>query len=278
MTAVTGEAPIRHRDELRDAHPSQVRAAIRSKRWTGPTVGMARGYIQANLAIVPQRHAFDFLRFCLRNPKPCPLVEVLEPGDPVPHLCAPGGDVRTDLSRYRVFRDGVLAEEVGDLRALWRPDHVAFLLGCSLSFDQAMLDGGIDLRHLQSGEGRIAVYESGIACRPAGIFKGNMIVSMRPIPKSLLVRAIEITAQYPIAHGSPVHVGPGEEIGIPDMNRIHSGRVNAVGPDEVPVFWGCGVTPQAVAVASGVPEMITHATGHLFVTDWRISAHRTGLG
>ena len=274
----TDDAAITHRDALRDAQPLQVRSAIREGRWDGPTVGMARGYIQANLAIVPERHAFDFLRFCLRNPKPCPLVEVLEPGDPVPHQSAPGGDVRTDLSLYRVFRDGRLAEEVRDLRTLWRKDHVAFLMGCSLSFDQAMLDGGIDLRHLQSGTGRIAVYESGIACRPAGMFSGNMIVSMRPIPRPLLVRAIEITAQYPIAHGSPVHVGDGAQIGIADMQNIHSGRVNPVGPDEVPVFWGCGVTPQSIAVASGVPEMITHATGHLFVTDLRISAHRTGLG
>lgn len=268
---------IEHRDQLRDALPAQVRTAIREGRWDGPTVGMARGYIQANLAIVPERHAFDFLRFCLRNPKPCPLVEVLEPGDPVPRQSAPEGDVRTDLSRYRVFRDGVLAEEVRDLRRLWRSDHVTFLMGCSLSFDQAMIDGGIDLRHLRSGSGRIAVYESGIACRPAGMFSGHMIVSMRPIPKPLLVRAIEITSQYPIAHGAPVHVGDGREIGIADMQKIHSGQVNPVGPDEVPVFWGCGVTPQAIAGASGVPEMITHATGHLFLTDLRISAHRSGL-
>lgn len=270
-------AQIQDRDELRDAHPKQVREAIREGRWDGPTVGMARGYIQANVAIVPERHAFDFLRFCLRNPKPCPLVEVLEPGDPVPRQSAPGGDLRTDVSRYRVFRDGKLAEEVRDLRTLWRKDHVGFLMGCSVSFDQAMLDGGIDLRHLQSGTGRIAVYESGIACQPAGIFRGNMIVSMRPIPRTLLVRAIEITSQYPIAHGSPVHVGDGAEIGVADMAKIHSGKFNEVGPDEVPVWWGCGVTPQAIAAASGVPEMITHATGHLFATDLRVSAHRTGL-
>jgi uncharacterized protein YcsI (UPF0317 family) len=276
MTQAPGA--IGHRDELRDAVPHAVRGAIRDGRWEGPTVGMARGFIQANMAIVPERYAFDFLRFCLRNPKPCPLVEVLDPGDPVPHQSAPDGDVRTDLSRYRVFRDGRLVEEVPHLRMLWRKDHVAFLMGCSLSFDQAMLDGGIDLRHLQSGQGRIAVYESGIACRPAGMFHGPMIVSMRPIPRRLLVRAIEITSQYPIAHGAPVHVGDGADIGIADMADIHSGKFNPVGADEVPVFWGCGVTPQAIAAASGVPEMITHATGHLFVTDLRISAHRTGLG
>ena len=269
---------IQHRDQLRDAAPDAVRSAIREGRWEGPTVGMARGFIQANLAIVPERHAFDFLLFCLRNPKPCPIIEVLNPGDPVPHQSAPAGDVRTDLSRYRVFRDGKLVAEVPNLREIWRKDHVTFLMGCSVSFDQAMLDGGINLRHLQTGEGRISVYESGIACKPAGIFHGNMIVSMRPIPRSLLMKAIEITSQYPIAHGSPIHVGDGSEIGIQDMSKIHSGKVNTVGPDEVPVFWGCGVTPQAIAAASGVSEMITHVTGHLFATDLRISAHKTGLG
>src|SRR5690606_35274104 len=145
-------------------------------------------------------------------------------------------------------------------------------MGCSLSFDQAMLEGGIDLRHLQTNGGRIAVYESGIACNPAGVFHGNMVVSMRPIPKALLVRAIEITAQYPIAHGSPVHVGDGAEIGISDMTNIHSGKINELGPDDVPVFWACGVTPQSIAAASGIPEMITHATGHMFLTDLRVSA------
>jgi len=274
---MTTKPMIEQRDQLRDATPHDVRAAIREGRWTGPTVGMARGYIQSNMAIVPERYAFDFLRFCLRNPKPCPLVEVLDPGDPVPHQSAPDGDVRTDLSRYRVFRDGKLAEEVDNLRSLWRKDHVTFLMGCSLSFDQAMLEGGIDLRHLQTNGGRIAVYESGIACNPAGVFHGNMVVSMRPIPKALLVRAIEITAQYPIAHGSPVHVGDGAEIGISDMTNIHSGKINELGPDDVPVFWACGVTPQSIAAASGIPEMITHATGHMFLTDLRVSAHRTGL-
>lgn len=269
---------IADRTQLRDATPAEVRSAIREARWTGVTHGMARGHIQANLAIVPHRHAFDFLQFCLRNPKPCPLIEVLDPGDPRPQQAAAGGDIRTDLSKYRVFRNGELVGEVPNLRELWRDDHVGFLMGCSLSFDQAMLDAGIPLRHLNDAGGRIAVYESNIACRPAGVFSGNMIVSMRPIPREHLVRTIETTAMYPIAHGAPVHVGAPEAIGIDDLGKVHSGRANAVGPDEVPVFWGCGVTPQAIALASGIPEMITHATGHLFMTDLRIASHRSGYG
>lgn len=262
-------APAVHpsRSDLATAHPSQVRQAVREGRWTGVTHGMARGHIHANLAIVPLRHAFDFLRFCLANPKPCPLIEVLDAGDPVPKRCAAGADIRTDLSKYRVFRDGVLVEEVRDLRAHWRDDHVGFLMGCSLSFDQAMLDAGIPLRHLKDDSGRISVYRSNIPCTRAGIFEGNMIVSMRPIESRLLMRTIETTARYPIAHGSPVHVGDPSQIGIDDLSQVYAGRYTPVGEGEVPVFWACGVTPQSIAMASGVSEMITHSSGHMFMTD-----------
>lgn len=255
------------RSDLALATPAQVRQAVRSRRWTGATVGMARGHIQANLAILPQRHAFDFLRFCLLNPKPCPLIEVLDAGDPRPRSCAADADLRTDLSRYRVFRNGELVEEVPDLLGLWRDDHVAFLMGCSLSFDQAMLDAGIPLRHLDADTGRIPVYHSSIACTPAGMLRGNMMVSMRPIPRRLLVATIETTGRHPIAHGSPVHVGDPADIGIADLGHTYSNPPVPVRDDEIPVFWGCGVTPQSVAMASGIPEMITHATGHMFLTD-----------
>jgi uncharacterized protein YcsI (UPF0317 family) len=260
-------APAESRDFLADAHPSEVRAAIRSRRWTGVTHGMSRGYLHANLAIVPERHAFDFLRFCLRNPKPCPLVEVLDAGDPVPRRCAQGADIRTDLSKYRVYRDGRFAAEVDSLLPLWRDDHVAFLLGCSLSFDLAMLDAGIRLRHLEEPDGRISVYTSSIPCTPAGVFSGPMVVSMRPIPRRHLVATIETTARHPIAHGSPVHVGEPADIGIRDLTRVDWGRYNPVHEDEVPVFWACGVTPQAVAMACGIPELIAHSAGHMFITD-----------
>jgi uncharacterized protein YcsI (UPF0317 family) len=260
------------RGDLARAKPVEVRQAVRSKRWTGATVGMARGHIQANLAILPHRYALDFLRFCLLNPKPCPLIEVLDAGDPRPRFCAAGADVRTDLSKYRIFRDGKVVEEVPDLLRHWRDDHVTFLLGCSLSFDQAMLDAGIPLHHLDGDSGRIPVYHSSIACKPAGMLRGNMMVSMRPIPRRLLMATIETTARHPIAHGSPVHVGDPADIGIVDLSQTYSNPAVPLQADEIPVFWGCGVTPQSVAMASGVPEMITHATGHMFLTDLTLAS------
>lgn len=266
-TAPPAAAAALTRSALARATPAEVRAAIREGRWTGVTHGMARGHLQANLAIVPKAYAFDFLRFCLANPGPCPLVEVLDAGDPSPKRCARGADVRTDLSKYRVFRDGALVDEVPHLREHWRDDHVAFLMGCSLSFDQAMIEAGIPLRHLDDDSGRISVYRSNIPCEPAGIFHGTMIVSMRPIPSPLLMATIETTARHPIAHGAPVHVGDFASIGIDDPAAVYAGRYNPVGPGELPVFWACGVTPQSIAMASGVPEMITHASGHLFMTD-----------
>lgn len=255
------------RADLLHARPSEIRALVREGRWTQATTGISRGNLQANLAIVPRDYAFDFLSFCLRNPKPCPILEVLDPGDPVPRIAAQGADIRTDLSRFRIFRHGELVGEVPHLLELWRDDHVGFLMGCSLSFDQAMLDAGIPLRHLDDPNGRVTVYESNIACVPAGRLRGNMVVSMRPVPAALLMRTIEVTSRYPIAHGAPVHVGDPAAIGVTDMTRIHSGRYNAPAEGEIPVFWGCGVTPQSIALASGIPEMITHATGHMFMTD-----------
>lgn len=259
------------RGEMAHAKPYEVRDAVRSGRWTGVTHGMARGHIHANLAIVRKRDAFDFLRFCLLNPKPCPIIEVLDPGNPHPRFCAKDADIRTDLSRFRVFQEGKLVEEVPHLREHWRDDHVGFLMGCSLSFDQAMLDAGVPVRHLQSDSGRIGVYESNIACIPASALHGNMIVSMRPIPRRHLMAAIAATARHPIAHGAPVHVGDPADIGIADLRNIHSGGYNEVLADEVPVFWACGVTPQAIALAAGI-DMITHKTGHMFMTDMTLAS------
>ncbi len=260
------------RDEFARASGAELRRAVREGRWTRTTHGVANGYVQANLAIVPERYAFDFLRFCQRNPRPCPIIDVTDVGDPEARIAAPGSDLRTDLPGYRIYRDGKMVEEVRTIHNLWRPDHVGFLLGCSLSFDQVMLDAGIPLRHLAEEQGRVSVYVSGIECRPAGLFKGPMVVSMRPIPKRLLVRTIEVTSRYPMAHGAPVHVGDPREIGIADPAKVNWGRYNAPTEDEVPVFWGCGITPQAVAMAAGIPEMITHSAGHMFVTDLKLSA------
>ena len=223
------------------------------------------------MAIVPERYAFDFLRFCQRNPKPCPVIDVTDPGDPEARIVAPGSDVRVDLPAYRVFRDGELVAEVTDISEHWRPDSVAFLLGCSNSMDDVLLDAGIPQRHLESEDGRISVYASNIMCAPAGIFHGPVVVTMRPIPRSRLVDAITITARYPMAHGAPVHVGDPRSIGIDDLSRVGWGKYNALRQDDVAVFWACGVTPQAIAAAARIPEMITHAAGHMFVTDQKLS-------
>jgi uncharacterized protein YcsI (UPF0317 family) len=259
------------REMLAQATGGDVRAAVRAGRWARATHGLARGYVQANLAIVPERFAFDFLRFCQRNPKPCPLLEVSDPGDPEAKRSAPGSDIRTDLPGYRVYRDGKLAEEVRSIKELWRPDHVAFLIGCSNSMDEALLAAGIPQRHLETEEGRISVYVSNIACEPVGIFHGPVVVSMRPIPKRLLERTIAVSARYPIAHGAPIHVGDPGEIGIDDLSAVRWGKSNPVSAHEMPVFWGCGVTPQAIAMACGIPEMITHAAGQMFVSDLKLA-------
>jgi uncharacterized protein YcsI (UPF0317 family) len=261
---------------LRHARPGDVRAAARCGDLTVATHGLATGYIQANLAILPERHAFDFLHFCLRNPKACPLVDVTDPGDVEPKRAAPGADIRTDLPGYRIYRDGRLVDEVASIEAHWRNDHVAFLLGCSNSFDEVLLRHGIPQRHLERSDGRISVYRSNIPCVPAGDFFGPLAVTMRPIPADDVVRTVELSSRYPIAHGAPVHIGDPGAIGIADLSQVQWGRYNPPGKDDVPVYWACGVTPQAVAMAAGIPEMITHAPGHMFVTDWRIDDQAHG--
>jgi uncharacterized protein YcsI (UPF0317 family) len=223
------------------------------------------------MAIVPERHAFDFLRFCQRNPKPCPVIDVTDPGDPEARFAAPGSDVRVDLPGYRVFRDGELVAEVPDITDHWRSDSVAFLLGCSNSMDDVLLDAGIPQRHLESEDGRISVYASNIMCAPAGIFRGPVVVTMRPIPQGRLIDAITITARYPLAHGAPVHVGDPRGIGIDDLSRVGWGKYNRPNDDDIAVFWACGVTPQAIATQARIPEMITHAAGHMFVSDLKLT-------
>ncbi|MCC7425715.1 MAG: DUF1445 domain-containing protein [Alphaproteobacteria bacterium] len=259
------------RAELGRVPARAVREAIRAKRWNTTTHDLADGHIQANLAILPERYALDFMRFCHRNPKPCPLLDVTDTGDPEPKRVAPGADLRTDLSRYVLYRDGKKVAELRDIRDLWRADHVAFVMGCSLSFDSALAADGIDPAILRrpgpSGDQpRIPVYTSTIQCVPAGPFKGPMVISMKPVPKGLVDRVAAVTARYPLAHGGPVHVGDPAAVGVDPANSQWTNGCT-LGPDDVPMFWGCGVTPQAVAQAAGIPEMITHATGHMFMTD-----------
>ncbi|MER3456625.1 MAG: putative hydro-lyase [candidate division GAL15 bacterium] len=246
--------------------PQQVRQRIREGRWRRPTAGLAPGYTQANLVVVPKASAYDFLLFCQRNPKPCPVLDVTDPGDPVPRHAAPGADLRTDLPRYRVYLDGQLASEVDDIRALWREDLVAFLLGCSFTFEAALLRAGVPVRHLECGC-NVPMYVTNRPCRPAGPFAGPLVVSMRPVLAAQVPTVFRVCSRYPLAHGAPVHVGDPGALGIYDLARPDYGDPVPLREGEVPVFWACGVTPQAVAQRARVPFMITHSPGYMFVTD-----------
>ncbi len=245
--------------------PGALRHACRSGAFTLPTAGHAGGHIQANLMIVPQADAFDFLLFCQRNPKPCPLIEVLAQGSREVQ-CAPGSDIATDVPGYRVYRHGELVEERADVAALWQPDFVTFLIGCSFSFEAAVAEAGIPLRHVVQRR-NVAMYRTNVACAPAGRFSGEMVVSMRPIKSRDVARAVEISGRFPQAHGTPVHVGNPRAIGIADLMKPDYGDAVEIRDDEVPVFWACGVTPQWVSQRSRLPLCITHAPGKMFVTD-----------
>lgn len=245
--------------------PSQVRALCRNGTLRGPTAGMAQGHVQANLMIVPREYAFDFLLFCQRNPKPCPLVEVLEAGRVEPH-CAPGADLRTDLPGYCVYEHGELVSRPTDISSLWRDDLVSFLLGCSFSFEQALMDAGIGLRHVEQRR-NVAMYKTNLPCADAGVFRSNMVVSMRPIRAADVARAVAISGRFPEVHGAPVHIGHPQAIGIADLDRPDFGDPVALADDELPVFWACGVTPQYAAQLSRIPFCISHSPGKMLVTD-----------
>ncbi len=253
---------------FQQATGAEVRRQARSGALSGPTPGLALSYVQANLVVVPRDLAFDFLLFCQRNPKPCPLLDVTEPGCPEPRLVAPGADLRTDLPRYRVYRHGELVDEPADLKAWWRDDLVAFLLGCSFTFENALLQAGVPVRHVQTGC-NVPMYRTNQPCRPAGVFHGPMVVSMRPLTPAQVVTAVRICARFPRAHGTPVHFGDPAALGIRDISQPDFGDPVEIRPGEVPVFWACGVTPQAVAMEVRPPFLITHKPGHMFVTDVR---------
>jgi uncharacterized protein YcsI (UPF0317 family) len=243
----------------------EARRAIRTG-YNGTTAGMAPGKLQGNLVVLAADLAGDFHRYCLRNPKPCPLVGMSEAGDPALPALGADIDVRTDLPRYNVYRDGALAEQVDDLAALWRDDFVAFVLGCSFSFEDALVAAGIALRHLERGT-VVPMYRTNIETVPAGPFAGPMVVSMRPLAAADIERATAITARFPHAHGAPVHCGAPKEIGIADLAAPDWGEATEVGEDEVPAFWACGVTPQAAIARARPPLCITHAPGSMLITD-----------
>lgn len=255
--------------------PEALRAACRAGTFDGPTSGRAPGFVQANMVILPASHAAAFARFCELNPGPCPVLEVLAAGDPTPARLAPDADVRHDLPRYRVFRDGELVAEPTDIADLWRDDLVCFLLGCSFIAEQALSDAGLALPHIAE-TGFVPMYRTTLACRPAPPFHGPMVVSMRPFTPDDARRAAEVTAHYPMAHGAPIHVGDPAAIGIEDLAAPEYGQPVTLGPGEQPVFWPCGVTPQEAIANARPPLAITHAPGHMFVADLAAEATRVG--
>lgn len=252
--------------ELIRATGADVRAACRAGSLTGPTPGLALGYVQANLVILPRDWAFDVLLFCQRNPKPCPVLDVTEPGSPEAKSVAPGSDLRTDLPAYRVWERGELVEEPKDVLHYWREDLVSFVIGCSFTFENALLAAGVPVRHIEQNV-NVPMYKTNIECKPAGRFGGPLVVSMRPLLPNQAVKATQICSRFPRAHGAPVHFGTPEAIGIRDIGQPDFGDAVEIRSGELPVFWACGVTPQAALMQAKPPFAITHKPGHMFLTD-----------
>jgi len=230
------------------------------------TAGLAPGYVQGNLAILPEKLAASFHRFCQLNPKPCPIIGMSDVGNPRIPALGVDLDIRTDLPRYRMWRDGEVVDEPTDIMAQWRDDLVAFVIGCSFSFEEALLADDIPIRHIERNV-RVPMYRTNIACQAAGPFAGPMVVSMRPLKPADAIRAVQITSRFPAVHGAPVHLGLPHSIGIADITKPDYGDPVPINPDEIPVFWACGVTPQAVINAAKLPFAITHAPGMMLVTD-----------
>ncbi|SDS28158.1 putative hydro-lyase [Corynebacterium timonense] len=253
------------------ATPAEARALFRTTE-VPTTAGFSPGYAQANLIALDKRYAFDFLLFAQRNPKPCPLLGVLEAGETTSELFA-GGDIRTDIPSYRIFREGTLVEEVADARDYWTPTTVSFLIGCSFTFEQALVDAHIPVAHIEQGR-NVPMYVTNIPCTPAGVFSGAMVVSMRPIPASQVADAVRVTSRYPAVHGAPVHVGDPAAIGIGDLAAPDFGDAVDIAPGTIPVFWACGVTPQSVVMHSAPDLAICHSPGRMLVTDVRDSFYQ----
>jgi len=251
--------------------PAQARALFRTTD-VATTAGFSAGYVQANLIALDKKYAFDFLLFAQRNPKPCPLLGVLEPGEVSSPLLA-GGDIRTDIPSYRVFSHGSLIDEPTDATAYWTEDTVAFVIGCSFTFEQALVDNGVPVAHIEQGV-NVPMYLTNIDCEPAGVFSGKMVVSMRPIPAGLVADAVRITSRYPAVHGAPVHVGEPGLIGIDDLGAPDFGDAVGIPAGWVPVFWACGVTPQSIVMHSKPELAICHSPGKMLITDVRDVAYQ----
>lgn len=246
--------------------PQEVRALIREGKWDKPTSGMCAGHVQGNLVVLPKDLAYDFLVFAQRNPKPCPILDVTEPGGGEPKVVAPGASLITDLPRYRVWENGKCIDEPTDVKKYWRDDLVGFLLGCSFSFEGALMGSGIPVRHIEADR-NVPMYITSIQCKPAGKLSGPTVVSMRPIPAHQVPKAVLCTGRFPAVHGAPIHIGDPSIIGIKDINKPEFGDAPVFKDGDIPVFWACGVTPQAAIMAVKPPFCITHAPGHMFVAD-----------
>ena len=247
--------------------PQELRQLIRKRKWTTPTSGAASGFLQANLVMLPSEQAFNFLLFCVRNPKPCPILDVLEPGQVEP-IIALGADLRTDLPRYNIFENGKLVTEVEDVSDFFNEDMVSFLLGCSFSFENAMLAAGLPIRNLEEDK-NVSMYITNKGCIPAGPFSAQLVVTMRPMTPEQAVRAVQVTTRFHLTHGAPVHLGEPAKIGINDLEKPDFGDPVTIHSGEIPVFWACGVTSQLAATSAPLSRVVTHAPGHMFVTDLR---------
>lgn len=265
--------PGRHRtgtDEAAAMSPRTARAAFRAGLRV-PTSGYSTGWTQANLLSVPREHAYDLLLFAQRNPRSCPVLEVGEPGATDSPSFA--GDLRTDLPAYRVYRNGEFVEERSEVTGLWRDDLVSFLIGCSFTFEAALRQAAVPVRHLDAGS-NVPMYRTNRECRPAGALSGPLIVSMRPVPAELVATAVRVTSRYPAVHGAPIHIGPAEELGIDDLDNPDFGDPVEIRAGEIPVFWACGVTPQAAVMRSRPSFAIGHAPGHMAITDTHDSQYQ----
>lgn len=246
--------------------PRSFRESVRKGEWTCPTNAVCPGFLQCNLVVLPAGPiAFDFLLFCQRNPKSCPLIEVIDEGFS-PVGVAEGADLRTDVPQYSIYRNGEYCGDVTDATDCWPKQAVAFLIGCSFSYDGELMDAGIPLRSAEAGK-NVPMYRTNLKCRSAGQLSGNMVVSMKPIPALSVAKHCQITSKYTHAHGGPVCIGRPDVIGVKDIDKPEWGDAVVMEPTDVPVFHACGVTPQSVLMDSKVPFAITHKAGHMFVTD-----------
>lgn len=253
-------------EKMTCASPAEARHLIREGKFASSTSGLCPGYAQANLIILPKEQAYDFLLFAQRNPKPCPLLEVVDAGQRHTKTCATDCDIAKDFPGYRIYKDGILCEELSDISSIWQDDFVSFIIGCSFSFESELIEAGIEIRHNTLGR-NVPMYKTNIGCESAGSLSGNMVVSMRPLKPSQVIKATEISSTIPKVHGSPVHIGSAEEIGIANISKADFGEDPVIYEGEVPVFWACGVTPQNVVMNSKPPLAITHSPGAMLITD-----------